>query len=53
MRIRALSAKIATESSLPISVQSLETAWALSDRNNVSGEGKNALEKGGEISYEK
>ena len=38
MRIRAFSAKIATENSLPISVQSLETAWALSDRNNVSGE---------------
>lgn len=37
MRIRAVSAKIPMESSLAISVQSLETAWALSDRNNVSG----------------
>ena len=32
-----MSAKIPMESSLAISVQSLETAWALSDRNNVSG----------------
>ena len=38
MRNRAMSAKIPMEGSLPISVQSLETAWALSDRNNVSGE---------------
>jgi hypothetical protein len=36
MRIRALTARIFTESSIPISIQSLETAWALSGRNNIS-----------------